>query len=204
MTNELLTKDEADRMLSLESAIEQGVKTFVEVGAALMEIRESRLYRVSHKTFEAYCKERWDMSKTNANRLIGSATVVENLAPIGVKPQSEAQARPLTALEPEDQVEVWGEVVEKAKEEDRPVTAKDVTRAVKERTKPTEKAEPKPTGALPKGFCNRKEMDTVSDIVFRLQSTASVIRKQFKGWHKSNKERVMDAASEVQAALGRE
>jgi hypothetical protein len=84
---------------------------------ALAEIRDSRLYREEFETFEGYCKERWDMRKTHANRLIGAANVHQVLAPIGViQPANEAQARPLTQLETaEAQVEAWETVVDTAK-----------------------------------------------------------------------------------------
>jgi hypothetical protein len=70
----------------------------------------------SHSTFDGYCKERWGMSKTHANRLIDSVVVRENLTPMGVVPTSERQGRPLTSLEPEQQKEVWQKAVETAPE----------------------------------------------------------------------------------------
>lgn len=50
----------AERMLLTqnEAVIERGRRAFVEVGTALAQIRDSRLYRQSHDTFEAYCRER--------------------------------------------------------------------------------------------------------------------------------------------------
>jgi len=49
------------------------------------------------------CRVRWDMSKTNANRLVDASTVVSVLTPMGVIPTSERQARPLTKLRTEDE-----------------------------------------------------------------------------------------------------
>lgn len=65
--------------------------------------RYRRLYRQQFDTFEAYCRERWGMVRRNADRLIQAAEVAENLRPIGLIPESESQARPLTRLEPEVQ-----------------------------------------------------------------------------------------------------
>ena len=62
----------------------------------ISDLAGARLYRLSHDTFEDYCKERWGMSKTHANRMIDSAEVVGNLTPIGVTPATESQARPRT------------------------------------------------------------------------------------------------------------
>ena len=44
--------------------------TFIEVGKALLAIRDAKLYRKTHKTFEAYCRDRWEMSRPRAYQLI--------------------------------------------------------------------------------------------------------------------------------------
>jgi hypothetical protein len=79
---------------------------------------KGRLYREGFKTFEDYCRERWGMSKTHANRLVESAQVEGNLTPIGVTdaslPTTESQARILVPLEPDEQREVWVRPIEKA------------------------------------------------------------------------------------------
>lgn len=95
------------RLAALEAVIESGIETFVEVGNALLEIRDNPLYREQgYSSFEAYCRARWHWSKTHANRQIDAARVVQNLTPIGVKPQNEAQARELAPLPPGQQREV--------------------------------------------------------------------------------------------------
>lgn len=67
---------------------------------ALFEIREGRLYRSTHKTFEEYCQERLKMSRTYINMQIKAAEVVGNLETDGfqIHPTSERQARPLDWL----------------------------------------------------------------------------------------------------------
>ena len=45
---------ECKRLQFLEAIIERGQQTFIEVGNALMEIRESRLYLENYPTFEDY------------------------------------------------------------------------------------------------------------------------------------------------------
>lgn len=110
-----LTTNEHDRLSQLENTIEHGLQTFVDVGTALLEIRDSHLYRTDHTTFEDYCRQRWGMSRIHAFRLIEAAHVTENLLPIGNKlPATESQARPLTRLEPEQQREAWQIVVDTA------------------------------------------------------------------------------------------
>ncbi len=106
----------ANKLFECEQVIERGLNTFVEVGAALLEIRDNRLYKDNYSTFEEYCRERWGMVRRQADRLIQSAEVAENLRPIGLIPANEAQARPLVGLLPEQQVQVWQEAIETAPE----------------------------------------------------------------------------------------
>jgi hypothetical protein len=66
----------------------------------------------THKTFKDYCRGKWEMSRRQANRLIGAAGAVEVLGPVGPTPTTERQARPLTSIEdPGEQREVWDRVV---------------------------------------------------------------------------------------------
>jgi hypothetical protein len=127
-----LSEDEVDELQRCETIIERGLKTFFEVGAALLRVRDLKLYRVEYPTFEAYCQERWDFSKTYANNLIAATSVRNNLTTIVVKqlPANEAQARPLARLEPEQQREAWQRAVQRAGG-DR-ITARLVDQAVRE------------------------------------------------------------------------
>lgn len=102
------------RLAELEAVIARGLDTFVEVGLALMEIREQRLYRESHKTFEAYCRERWGWNRDYANKHIRAAQVAQILDTNVSKPANEAVARELTPLAdtPDVMREVWFETVE--------------------------------------------------------------------------------------------
>ena len=111
---EILNIDESHELERCEVVIKQGLQTFIEVGQAIMTIREKRLYRIGFKTFEDYCTHKWGMVQQSATRLIRAYETVTNLQsePIGsVLPKSENQIRPLTSLEPEIQKEVWTEVV---------------------------------------------------------------------------------------------
>jgi len=126
----------------------------VAVGNALFTIRERRLYREKFKSFKAYCNEKWVMSKQQAIRLINGSQVVANLAPHGalcttceIQPINEAQVRPLTVLEPDQQCEVWEEAVRSA---DGKVTSKHVANTGKELTAPA--PEPNPPSASHSGF----------------------------------------------------
>lgn len=83
-TEAALAPNEQSRLEQCEKAIEQGLNTFVEVGRALTEIRDSKLYRIGFKTFEAYCKERWEIGRSRAYELIDQAKVVTAVVGAGV------------------------------------------------------------------------------------------------------------------------
>lgn len=114
-----LTATDRKSLTQLEWMIEKYIAGFVEVGNALLAIRDGRLYRETHSTFELYCKERWEFQKAYAYRLIASAQVVKQLSPIGdVLPATESQARPLTTIPLEQVGDVWQEVIDKAPKDD--------------------------------------------------------------------------------------
>ena len=53
-----LTTAERSRLNDLEATIERGQEVFIEVGLALAEVHDARLYRDTHRTFEGYLRER--------------------------------------------------------------------------------------------------------------------------------------------------
>ncbi len=93
------------RLAELETVIERGQQTFVEVGNALMKIRDQRLYRETYATFETYCRERWGWSRISAYRHIEAAEVVQML-PMGNTPVTERVARELIPLSMDERAEV--------------------------------------------------------------------------------------------------
>ena len=110
---QILNIEESHELERCEVVIKQGLQTFIEVGQALMTIKEKRLYRINFKTFEDYCIERWAFKRTHVYQLIEASAVISNLSAMAnILPQSERQVRPLTSLEPEIQKEVWKEVIE--------------------------------------------------------------------------------------------
>ena len=126
-------------------------RAFFEAGKALTELRDRRLYRSTHKTFEEYCRDRFGHSRQQSNYLIAAAGVYENLTTIGcqnvtnenlttngsqILPTSECQVRPMTKLEPQEQQEVWLTAVELAGGKvPTGRIVKDVVQKIMERTK---------------------------------------------------------------------
>ena len=109
---------ESARLEELEKTISRGKKTFVEVGMALAEIRDLRLYKREYGGFEEYCREKWGWKRAHAYRLIDAAEVVK-VSPIGDKIQSESQARALGKIPTDQRAAVVQAIIDDGK----PVTA---------------------------------------------------------------------------------
>jgi len=127
-----LTISENQRLDQLENIVSTNLRAFYEVGTALHEIRDSRLYRNEHETFEDYCRDRWDIGRDYADRLITSSAVMDNIDADNCqqKPMTESQTRPLTRLSAPLQIEAWEKAVETAPEGK--ITAKHVNNVVLE------------------------------------------------------------------------
>lgn len=85
----------------LEVIIDRGKQTFFEVGTALAQIRERKLYRdVKFATFEDYCKRRHGFSASRGRQLIAAAATVTAVTLSGhTPPATEREARALAAAQ---------------------------------------------------------------------------------------------------------
>jgi hypothetical protein len=109
---EFLNEIERETLVTKEHLIERHLSHAVEVGAALKVIRDGRLYRETHPTFEAYLAERFDLSRSYAYGLIDAAAMHENLNEhFDVLPVNEFQGRPMAKLTPDQQINAWGKVM---------------------------------------------------------------------------------------------
>lgn len=111
-----LTQEEQSDRLHLERKVE---RAFFEAGKALAQLRDRRLYRSTHKTFEEYCRDRFGHSRRQSYLLMDASVVFDNLVEICDQfdhklPTAEGQVRPMTKLEPQEQQEVWLTAVELA------------------------------------------------------------------------------------------
>jgi hypothetical protein len=147
-----LTPDEERQRLFWERKVE---RAFYEAGTALKELRDRRLYRSTHKTFEEYVQDRFGMKQSRSYQLIEATGVVDNLLAkvppmvellgdssdkvpplVEVLPTNERQVRPLIQLEPEQQREVWQQAVEAAGGKvPSGRIVKDIVQRIRERTK---------------------------------------------------------------------
>jgi hypothetical protein len=123
MFDNLIDKTDNKKLLALEKTIEEGLRTFNEVGTALLMIRDEKLYRGEYKTFEEYCDQKWNIDRSRAYQLIDSAEVVATLkmsTTVDILPTSERQTRPLALLPSDKQVEAWREATKKAPHGEQP------------------------------------------------------------------------------------
>jgi len=118
---EPLLKTEKQELRHCERLIERGIAQFRDVGAALSEIRDKRLYRESHANFADYCRERWNFDKSYGTRLVAAAEVMRSLESAGAAGKrlaglitNESQARPLAAIDPADRIEILKAVAKEA------------------------------------------------------------------------------------------
>ncbi|MBD2534994.1 hypothetical protein H6G97_38440 [Nostoc flagelliforme FACHB-838] len=136
-----LTEQEISDRLNLERKVE---RAFFEAGKALAQLRDRRLYRSTHRTFEEYCRDRFGYTHRRVNYLIAGSVVFDNIVtgtncsqnegvdetgtncsqneeadktrlnPSRILPTNEGQVRPLAPLEPQQQVKVWQRAVQEA------------------------------------------------------------------------------------------
>lgn len=91
-----LTLAERTLLAELEGRVERGLASFIDVGNALLKIRELGLYRETHPTFKAYCTERLGHSDSRARQLIAAAKTVTDVTAAGLPaPRTEGEARRL-------------------------------------------------------------------------------------------------------------
>ena len=151
----------------LETRIAAGLKTFVDVGRCLLEIRDRRLYRnKGYSRFEDYCREQWGWGKQYAYRQIEAAKTIEIIgrkSPIGDElPKIESQVReliPLVKTDEQEAINTWRELKERHGDN---ITAEIIHNAVTEKLKPEASTEqfPSPNEDNECGCWNCKHSET--------------------------------------------
>ena len=149
-----LTKQEKTELEKLCAVIEDGLSKFLEVGKALMEINERKLYRETHGTFEAFVSERFGISRAHAYRMIEAAEVESELSPIwrqtpiATEIKTEGQFRELAKVGTEALPDIVEKIAAKCEAEGCRPTAKVIKSVVDEtlgrEPKPVKKVQPEP------------------------------------------------------------
>lgn len=126
-----LSPEEIQQLAELEDRIRAGLKSIIEAGRCLMEVRDLRLYRADYKSFQEYCQHRWEMTPQYGNRLIAASCVIQNLESetnVSLLPENEIQCRPLASLPVQQQTEVWLRLISEVPKEE--ITGRLVEEAV--------------------------------------------------------------------------
>lgn len=213
-----LSPVECTRLKELETTIRDNFIAYVAVGQALLEIRESRLYRTEDgRTWEGYCRELWDMSHQRADQLIAAKSVIDNLTTIVVKadgtpdwdrlPANEAQARELARLAPEEQREVWQTLIDESGEEAEGEAPKVTAKAVKNAVKALKGNTLSQATAKAKGErTSRKSADANRESeAFKLawvELMEQIEAEQRAGWKHTSREVVFNALLRLAMAAG--
>lgn len=122
-----LSTEEASALAEHEFTISQGLAAFVAVGLALLDIRERKLYRTEFKTFDEYCRRRWNFGARRGEQLMAAAEIAEEMrtSGSGFTLENERQARALAGVPPH----LREEVLDRVKEQGEQLTEQAVTRA---------------------------------------------------------------------------
>jgi len=126
---------DVEKLAQCEKRIERARRAFADLGGALQEIRDGRLYLLTgHETFGAYVEGRWDLSRRHAYQLIEAARVVtsleqafpqadvfpqadgesvRNCAQKTPLPAAESHARALAAVPEHLRAAVWADVCQR-------------------------------------------------------------------------------------------
>jgi hypothetical protein len=169
-----MTAAEKARLGQCETIIKRGIGTFLEVGSALAEIRESRLYRDTHQSFAVYCRDRWTMGKSHAYRLIDASAIVSQTSPMGDFPVTERAVREIPkGTDPVEAAEIIQEASERTNGKP---TAKAIREVVAERAAPSPNgAHPEPEDDSPDPVAEweraEKEVERLEELLAMLKTT---------------------------------
>jgi hypothetical protein len=107
---QLLNEAELAEKKRLEAVV---VGAVWAAGKALQQLRDQKLYRDTHPSFERYCREKFGHSRQKSDYLIVGANIYANLTSnrCQILPTTEFQVRPLGVLETSLQVVAWEKAV---------------------------------------------------------------------------------------------
>lgn len=104
--------------------------------SAFREIKENKLWKeTEHKSFPAYCRERWQLDHSTVSHMIRASEILDDLKDFDVLPQNAAQCRPMERLTAQQRKAVWKAVLEG----DETPTAKVINKKIVEQGHATER-----------------------------------------------------------------
>lgn len=105
-----LTFFENERLSHLEGVVSSGIDSFISVGLALAEIKDSKLYRNQYRTFDEYCRSRWNIAARTAYQCIKSASTCKLLDGLPL-PANENVARVLSEIPEDERRNAWVDAI---------------------------------------------------------------------------------------------
>lgn len=133
-----LSEDEKARLAEYERTIRSSMETFVKVGEAIAEIRNRKLYRETHGTFEDYCRDTFGFTSGRARQLTTAANVAKEIKSVtGVTLPNEKTARTVAQIPSKDRADV----VEAAAKDGPVTTARIAGEVAKRKGPPPERVE---------------------------------------------------------------
>lgn len=126
------THASSDRLTTLEGVIGRGLR-FVEIGLALHEIADERLFAATHESFKSYLRERWGFepgwaySQMYGARVAEAITAAHGPLPAGLSADALRPLWPLLNREgPEAVAQAWTAVQERYGARHRPPSRSEV------------------------------------------------------------------------------
>ena len=176
------SQQEIKREAELRDVVDRGQTTFVDVGLAVAEIRDSKLYLLQYDTFEEYCEKNWGWTRQRLYQIMDAGQIHEAL-PQNVKQclTSEKSVRALKPVPPKQRPAVVREAVKESPNGH--VSARAITEAAQRVVAPTKPAPQKQlldaTGwpvpdELVKLF---HRVDEVKEVLGRIAATRGLMRR---------------------------
>lgn len=198
-----LTKAEVRKLANLEKKIAGRMMCFMDVGRALLEIKEERLYLHYADTFEDYCKKRFGWTASYGGKVIRSMEASDDVSEVEtaigtIVPPNESVAREIAVLEADkDRQKLWRLSVDNYQECDGKSGAPTATyvRSIRKEHWPREDVE-KP--AVDRLVSLKNKIGTLADEL----SDLSVEFEELEGYDEKRWQRVLSALTELDEATG--
>ena len=197
--NGKLTKTEVRKLASLEKKIEGRMKCFMDVGRALLEIREERLYLHYSDTFEDYCRDRHGWGRNYGNKIIRSMEAADDVSEAKTSlgtlvPTHETVAREIAVLdEQKERIRLWVLSVDGYHEAGGKASCPTATyvRAVRKEHWPREEVEKPPQDRL------RLLLNKIGDLADELSNLSTEFEEE-EGYEEAKWQRVLSALTELE------
>lgn len=157
----------------LETIINRGARAFIEVGNALTEIRDRKLFKPAFNTFPEYCKAKWGFSGKYAYKLIDASGVIKQLPKVlSSEIKNCLQGLALSTVPEPQRQAVLHAAIETAQKECRPMTGRDISEHA-EKLNP--KPDPDPLSGVQYAYMPFREFsEMLSGLVEKFEGQCSV------------------------------